>query len=79
MRLILIYLTIQNISLFLQICIKHFTLYPRVLSIMSNVDYFCNFLELKYISDMHSQTLKRQAEDISFNNGMYIVQSETSF
>lgn len=37
---------------------------------------FSNFLKLKYISDMHSQTLKRQADDVSFNNGMYIVLSK---
>lgn len=34
------------------------------------------FLKLKYISDMQSQTFKRQAGDVSFNNGMYIVLSK---
>jgi len=38
----------------------------------------CNFLELKYISGMHSQTLKRQAEDVIFNSGMYLVLSENN-
>lgn len=40
-------------------------------------NFSSNFLELKYISGMLPQTsLKRQAEDVSFHNGMYIVQSE---
>lgn len=37
-----------------------------------------NFRELKYVSGMLPQTLKRQAEDVSFKNGMYNVLSEKS-
>jgi len=37
-----------------------------------------NFLELKLISDMNPQTLKRPTEDVSFSNGTYIVLSKKS-
>lgn len=38
-----------------------------------SAEHSSNFLELKLISDMPPQTLKRPTEDVSYSNGTYIV------
>jgi len=38
-----------------------------------SAEHSSNFLELKLISDMSTQTLKRPTEDVSYSNGTYIV------